>query len=155
MTTNDDWGAWIERYRAHLELEGLAKRTIEGRPWLLSKFIAWCRELGVQAPKDLTVDLVGDYRRYRIQYVNTRGHRDHARTVNTHVLALRDFLGVLVAKGAVPSLLLGPLRYVKEPKTLPKDTLTHPEVMKLLGTIPGDTAIHLRDRAILCRFRKL
>jgi len=149
MTSPDEWTPWIERYRAHLELEGLAKRTREGRPWLLSKFIAWCRDLGVRAPKDLTLDLVSDYRRYRIQYVNARGHRDRARTVNTHLLALRDFLGLLAARGALPSLLLGPLRYVKEPKLLPKDALTYPEMAALLERIPGDTPIHLRDRAIL------
>ncbi len=150
MTTTDDgFDAWIERYRAHLELEGLAARTLSGRTGLLGKFLTWCREMGIRSPKDLTVDLITDYRRYRIQFVNARGHRDHPLTVNTHLLALRDFVGLLVKKGAVPGLLLQPLGYVKAPKLLPKEALTHAEVMKLLSQIPGDTPIHLRDRAIL------
>jgi len=73
-----DWTAWLVRYRAHLELEGLAERTIQGRTWLLGKFVGWCQDLGVATPMHLTVDLLQDYRRYRIQYVNIRGKRDRA-----------------------------------------------------------------------------
>ncbi len=149
MNNATDWNECIERYRAHVELEGLAARTRADRLWLLSKFVAWCREQGLRGPGDLTLDLVADYRRYRIQYVNARGHQDRSFTVNTHLLALRSFLGVLAAKGAVPSALLGPLKNVRQPKLLPKETLSHAEMMKILERVPGDTAIHLRDRAIL------
>jgi len=69
--------------------------------------------------------------------------------VNTHLLALRDFFRVLVGKGAVPRLLLEPLSYVKEPKLLPKNVLKHEEIVRILERVPGDTPIHLRDRAIL------
>ena len=43
----DEWDPWIERYRAHLALEGLSRRTQQSRPWLLAKFLAWGRELGI------------------------------------------------------------------------------------------------------------
>ncbi len=89
------------------------------------------------------------YRRFRIQAVNSRGHLDRAFTVNTHLLALRNFFKFLAQKGLAPEILLESLRYVKEPKLLPKETLTHPEVLSILQAIPGDTAIHLRDRAVL------
>ena len=69
--------------------------------------------------------------------------------MNTHLLALRDFFRVLVGKGAVPRLLLEPLSYVKEPKLLPKNVLKHEEIVRILERVPGDTPIHLRDRAIL------
>lgn len=147
--SNDGFEAWLERYKAHLELEGLSRRTIQGRSWLLEKFVAWCREMGIASPGHVTVELLADYRRYRIQYVNVRGRRDRAFTVNTHLLALRDFFGLLASKGAVPQVLLDTLRYVKEPKLLPKDALKHAEVLKILDRIPGNTPLHLRDRAIL------
>ena len=48
----------------------------------------------------------------------------------------------MVRKGAVPAPLLEPLGYVKEPKLLPKETLTHAEVMKLLMERGVDVAYH-------------
>jgi integrase/recombinase XerD len=143
------WEAWLERYRAHLELEGLAPRTVHGRCGLLAKFFAWARELGIGSAQAVTVELLADYRRYRIQYVNERGGRDRAFTVNTHLLAMRDFFGLLVARGAAPAALLEALAYVREPKLLPKETLSHQEIVTMLERIPGDTPIHLRDRAML------
>jgi len=146
---SNDFQAWVERYRAHLELEGLSPRTVQGRTWLLAKFVAWSRELGIGSPSQMTIELLADYRRYRIQYVNVRGRKDRTFTVNTHLLALRDLFGFLVKKGAVSRLLLEALPYVKEPKLLPKDALKHVEVMRILERIPGDTPLHLRDRAII------
>ncbi len=89
------------------------------------------------------------YRRYRIQYVNARGYRDRPFTVNTHLLALRDFFGFLTGRGVVPAVLSQSLPYVREPKLLPKGALTHAEMMRILERVPGETPIHLRDRAVL------
>ena len=140
---------WLERYRGHLELEGMARRTIDGRSWCIGKFIAWAVDLGIDSPSGLTVTLVEDYRRHRIEMVNARGRRDRVRTVNQHLVGLRDFLRVLSLKGAVPEALRAAIRPIQEPKTLPKGTLSHPEMMRILERIPGDTAIHIRDRAVL------
>lgn len=141
--------AWLERYRSHLELEGMARRTIDGRSWCIRKFMAWAAELGIDGPDGLTVALVEDYRRHRIETVNARGRRDRVRTVNQHLVGLRDFLRVLALKGAVPEALRAAVAPIKEPRTLPKGALVHAEVMRILERIPGDTPIHLRDRAII------
>jgi site-specific recombinase XerD len=93
--------------------------------------------------------ILADYRRFRIEAVNNRGRRDRPRTVNTHLLALRDFIGFLASKGELPGLLVDALKYVKEPRLLPRETLSHAEVMRVLEAVPQDTPIHLRDRAIL------
>jgi integrase/recombinase XerD len=49
----------------------------------------------------------------------------------------------------VPGGLLKVLAYLKEPKLLPKNTLSHAEVVRILESVPADTPIHVRDRAIL------
>ena len=38
---------------------------------------------------------------------------------------------------------------MKRSRRLPKQALSHPEVLKILERIPGDTAVHLRDWAVL------
>lgn len=145
----DAWHEWIERYRADRKLEGLSARTVTGRAGLLAKFVAWCRGLEIGGPDRLTRDLVADYRRHRIQAINRHGRRDRSFTVNTHLLALRDFLTLLVGKGVVPGGMMEPLRYVKDPVLLPRHVLKHEEVMAMIRRIPGDTPVHVRDRAIL------
>ena len=146
---DEDWAGWLVRYQAHLELEGLAARTVKARTWLVSKFVAWCGGLGLSGPAGVTANLLADYRRHRIQGVNARGRRDAAFTVNTHVLALRGFFGFLAARGVVPGGLLPILAYVKAPKLLPKHTLSHAEMMKMLTAASADTPLHVRDRAVL------
>jgi site-specific recombinase XerD len=55
----------------------------------------------------------------------------------------------LARRGEVPKLLLESLPYIKEPSLLPRETLSHAEVLRLLQTVPQNTPIHVRDRAIL------
>ncbi|MBI3097142.1 MAG: tyrosine-type recombinase/integrase [Planctomycetes bacterium] len=145
----DDWTPWLDRYRSHLEIEGLAPRTVSGRLGLLERFVSWCRDLSLPAPRDVTLSLLSDYRRHRVQSVNSRGRRDCAFSVNTHLLALRGFFKFLASKGVTPAMLLDALGYVKQPRLLPKGTLVHRDVMRMLERIPGVTPIHLRDRAML------
>jgi site-specific recombinase XerD len=136
---------WVfERYRSHLELRGLTKRTIEGRLWLISKFTQWCEELHL-TPERLTLALVEDYRRHRMQRTNALGRRDTPRTVNLHLEAVRHYLGWL----GVPPAMLEPLAPLKAPRKLPKATPTHEEVLAMLRAIPGKKPLHLRDRAML------
>jgi integrase/recombinase XerD len=144
-----DWKEAMERYRAHLELEGMAGRTVLGRTGLVAKLSLWSRELGIASPQMLTLQILADYRRYRIEGVNTLGRRDRPRTVNTHLLAIRDFLGFLAGRGELPGMLVQSLKYVKEPRLLPRVTLSHAEVMRLLEAVPPDSPIHVRDRTIL------
>jgi integrase/recombinase XerD len=144
-----DWEENLGRYRAHLELEGMATRTVRARAGLVARLAAWAGELGLSSPRMLTLQILADYRRHRIEGVNRRGRRDKPRTVNTHLLAVRDFVGYMAGRGELPAMLLGSLKYVKEPQLLPRETLSHAEVMRLLGTVPGETPIHVRDRAML------
>jgi integrase/recombinase XerD len=146
---NTELDLWLERYRTHLELEGLRPRTVEAQVWLLGKFTVWCREAGLAKPADLTTELVGDYRRHRIERVNARGKKDTPQSVNLHLVALRSFLTFLERKGVVPALLKESIRKMKQPRRLPKPALSHEEVLRILERIPGESAVHLRDRAIL------
>jgi site-specific recombinase XerC len=134
----------VERYRAHLELRGLQPRTVKGTLWLVEKFVAWADELGL-APERLTLALVEDYRRYRLQRVNAKGRRDAPRSVNLHLDSLRAYLAWL----GLPPATLAVLAPIRAPRRLPKSTPTHEEVMAMLGAIPGTKPPHTRDRAML------
>lgn len=147
--TDPDWKTALEGYRRDLELEGFRARTVEGRLWVAGKLAAWCRDRGVLSPRSLTSSILQEYRRFRIERVNARGRRDGTLTVNLHLEGMRDFVGRMVRRGVLPSSTLGPLQTIRNPRRLPKGALTHGEMVKILERIPGDTPIHLRDRAVL------
>jgi integrase/recombinase XerD len=129
--------------------KGLKEITLHVQSLLLEKFFAWCQDLGIHSPRHLTPALLSDYRRYRIQWVNAKGKRDEASTVNRHMIALRKFLEFLSSEGAVASSLVSALPYLKQPKRLPRNTLVHSQVMQVLKAVPSDSPIHIRDRAML------
>jgi len=146
---SDDFAVWIDRYADELRLRGLAARTVAGRRWLLAHFRAWCELLGVAEPDRLTRAILEDYRRYRIERLNARGRRDGLRTVNLHFEAVRQFLLFLGKRGAAAPSLAESLVPVKAQRRLPRHTLAHAEVLRILRTVPVDTPIHVRDRAML------
>ena len=146
---SDEWTEWIGRYRCELELRSLASRTVAGRGWLLTQFCEWCEVLAVDGPQKLTLALVADYRRHRVERVNARGRRDGLRTVNLHLEAVRHFLGFLGRQGACAAALAGAVEFVKAQRRLPRNLLAHAEVVAILRSVPADTPIHVRDRAVL------
>lgn len=75
--------------------------------------------------------------------------RDTAFSINCHTLAVKTLFDFLIDRGVVPNAILRGLAYVEEAKLLPKYTLHHEEVMRMLSRIPCDTPLHVRDRAIL------
>jgi integrase/recombinase XerD len=145
----DEWDAHRAEYRREMELEGYRSRTVQGRLWLAEKFVLWCREREILSPKALTPALLYVYRRHRLERLNARGRRDGPLTVNLHLEGLRDFLGRLSRKGLLSVSFLESLRPIRTPKRLPLGTLAHPEMLRILERIPGDTPLHLRDRALL------
>jgi integrase/recombinase XerD len=146
---NSDWSIWLQRFRLSLRLEGMADRTILDRTRLLRQFFNWCESLGITGPIGLTVAILEDWRRFRIERVNARGKRDQAFTVNTHVKAARKFCRFLVERGVLPMSILAGLKYMKTPRLLPRVTPAHADVVKILESVPADTPVHVRDRAIL------
>jgi integrase/recombinase XerD len=145
-----EWAEWLMRYQTSCRIErGIKEETIHHQSLLLEKFFLWCRDLGLAYPRHLSPAILSDYRRFRIERVNAKGRRDEPSAVNRHLMALRKFLGYLKTEGAVPSSLVAGLPYLKQPRRLPRNTLLHGQVMKLLAAVPLDSPIHLRDRAIL------
>ncbi len=144
--TQAHWETCLTEYRRDLELEGFRARTIAGRMWVVTKFAAWC---GGRPPGELTAALLSEYRRHRIERVNARGRRDGVLTVNLHLEGVRDLVGWLARRGEAASGLTAALKALRKPRRLPKVALSHPEVMRMLERIPGDTPVHLRDRAVL------
>jgi integrase/recombinase XerD len=137
------WEARLREYRRDLELDGYRPRTVAGRLWTLGRFADWC------GPRPLTAALLAEYRRHRIERVNGRGRRDGVPTINLHLEGVKGLLAWLVRRGEASQGLVLVLKPLRKPRRLPKEALSHLEVMKILERIPGDRPVHVRDRAAL------
>jgi integrase/recombinase XerD len=146
---SESFSIWLERYRLARELEGTSPVTIRARVWHLEKFFAWCESLGLTRPENLTVEILTDYRRYRMQHVNFKGKRDKAASINKHLQALFVFLHYLASLGVIPESILAGWRYIKEPKTLPLYTPDHDRVLEFIRSIVPDVPWRVRDRAMI------
>ena len=143
------WDRWLTRYLKRLEATGLAPKTVVSRRSLIGRFIGYARQSRVSGPQGVGADLLRAYLVYRRETPNERGRKDRPRTLNTHLLALRQFLAFLSLEGAVAPSLASAVEYVKAPRTLPRDIPTDREVRRMLSTADPARVTGFRDRAIL------
>lgn len=144
-----NWDQWIERHLKNLEATGHAGKTVSERRRMLGMFRKYAEEIGVDSPVKLTGSLVRAYLLHRRAVRNARGRPDRARTVNTHLLAVKRFLEFLARECVVPADLPKGIEYVRAPDALPKHVPSHEEILRMLGAIDSTSPVGLRDRAIL------
>lgn len=132
-------------YLEHLEVEGgRSSKTAENYKLYLERFVEFSDNTTVEK---ITSEMIRKYRLWLNRYKND--HEDELATITQsyHLIALRGFLGYL-AKRDIPS--LSPTK-IELPKVARKQVtfLHYDEVARLLDTIPLDSEVGLRDRAII------
>lgn len=141
------WGEALARYLDALAVRGLAASTRRERGRFLQAFVAFCRELELSSPRELTPAHLVAYRRH-LAWTPAQGRLRSLSTVASRLSAVRVFLRYLVAEG---HLLVDPTRDLvipKVPRPLPR-LLSEDEVLRLLEAPDPRTALGLRDRALL------
>lgn len=148
-SSDSAWERWLDRYLRRLEATGHAARTIRSRRDMLRLFAAYARQGGVKGPEGLAPALLSAYLVHRRETRNSRGQKDRPRTLNTHLLAVRQWLSYLAREGVVPPSLPAAIEYVKAPDTLPRDIPTDSEVTRMIRSCDTTRTTGFRDRAIL------
>lgn len=106
------------------------------------RFLAWCKEVGLE---------LGDiHPRAVATYVELLGRERSPQTVKQHLAAIRRLLDYLVTGQVLAtnpaSAVRGPRHVVGRGKT---PVLFEEDARKVLGAIPTDSVVGLRDRALL------
>src|SRR5258707_278586 len=86
----------------------------------------------VKGPEGIARTLLSAYLVHRRETLNSRGKKDPPRTLNTHLLAVRQWLSYLAREGIVPPSLPATVEYVKAPETLPRDIPTDAEIARMI-----------------------
>lgn len=132
-------------YIEHLEVEGgRSAKTAENYRRYLERFIEFADDITVDK---ITPELIRKYRLWLNRHKNDNGEELATITQAYHLIALRGFLKYLL-KRDISS--LSPDK-IELPKIARKQVtfLHYDEVARLLDTIPLDSEVGLRDRAII------
>jgi site-specific recombinase XerD len=135
----------LKEFLEYLEIErGRSLKTIENYQHYLERFLSWSK---AKFPKDITADLVRNYRLYLNRYRDSKNKELKKITQNYHIIALRNFLKYL-AKRDVVTLQAEKIEVGKNP-TRAVDFLEPEELERLLKAADGLDLRTLRNRAIL------
>lgn len=132
-------------YLEHLEVEGgRSSKTAENYKLYLERFVEFSDNTVVEK---ITAEMIRKYRLWLNRHKNDHDDELAVITQSYHLIALRGFLGYL-AKRDISS--LSPTK-IELPKISRKQVtfLHYDEVARLLDTIPLDSEVGLRDRAII------
>jgi site-specific recombinase XerD len=135
----------LRQFLEYLEIErNRSLKTIENYQHYLTRFFDWAK---IATAKDITADIVREYRLYLNRYRDKNGRELKKITQNYHIIALRNFLKYL-AKRDIASLQADKIEVGKNPSRT-VDFLEPEELERLLQASSGDTLRILRDRSIL------
>ena len=139
------------RFLEYCEIEkGRSLKTVENYDRYLTRFLDFAKKHArANSPKDITDDLVREYRLYLNRQPALVGGRDtlKKKTQNYYLIALRAFLKYMM-RMKIDSL---PPERIELAKVAERslDLISSDELSRLLTTPKGDSISDLRDRAML------
>lgn len=133
------------QFLEYLEIEkGRSRKTIENYGRYLDRFLNWAE---ISHPREITEDLVRNYRVLLSRWENKKGEGLRKNTQNYYVIALRSFLKYL-GKRDIPTLSAEKVEIGKSSKK-EVEFLEAEEVERILEAASGSDFKSLRDRSML------
>lgn len=124
--------------------------TVARQRSALKKFIEYLDEQHrILTPDQLMLEHIHSFQSHLSTRLTKSGMPLKPSTVNTIIKAVRPYLALLYDYGYLRRPLDKHLKYVREPKLLPKSVLTHAQVRKLVQKIDTNTSAGIRDRAMI------
>jgi integrase/recombinase XerD len=128
---------------------GYSEGTVYGREGIFSDLVAWCNERGIQAPSQLSRQVLELYQKHLAHRRKEDGTRLSLITQSNILIAIRSFCGWLVRSNLLLYNPAGELVLPKRPHRIPREVLSPAEVEQVLNTPDLSTLIGIRDRALL------
>lgn len=146
-----DLARYSQEFLEHLEIEkNRSRATIQNYRFYLNRFVDWAHEQKIDKPKQLTGEVVRQYRLWLNRLQDDQGESLKKNTQNYHLIALRSFLKYL-AKRDVATLAAEKIELMKMPERqvsfLEGDELTR--LLEAPTKVDEPIIIQKRDQAIL------
>lgn len=134
---------------ASMTRKGLAPDTVRDSERCIAEFSLWCLDLGVEAPRDVTLLHLERYARHLFQDRTASGASLSLSSQHRRLSVLRVFFRFLARKNFI---LTSPATELALPDLghrLPRTVLTHEEAERVLAQPDVDTPLGIRDRSVL------
>lgn len=144
--------AYAVRYIEWLKVHNYAAPTILNRQMYLGYFVGWCRERGLNTPREITKPILERYQRSLYQHRKKNGEPLTFRGQHARLVPIRALFKWLARQN---HLLYNPASELELPRLeqrLPKHVLTKSEVEQVIRQPDTSEPMGLRDRAILETF---
>jgi len=139
----------LERFLEACRVRNYSPRTIEDRRDQIRLFIHWCAERDVTEARQVTRPLAERYQYHLYHYRKSDGDPLSVGTQSMRLVAIRVFFKWLARHNHILYNPAAEIELPKQPQQLPKHVLTAGEVEAVINQPDINTALGLRDRAIL------
>lgn len=137
------------RYLTHMGVLGQSPHSVASSKAALRRFIRWCQERSVMRPSQVDRPLVERFQQALFHHRKRNGEPLAARSQQFLLIPLRQWFSWLAKQGHLPYSPAAELELPKVVRRLPKAILSAQETEAVLAVPDVNTAVGLRDRAIL------
>lgn len=139
---------WSDRFAEYLAARNYAERTVKAYCGELKDFLAFLQELGLANLGGLTSTHLEEYR-LKLFYLRPKGKPLTMTTQACRLGAVRQFVRFLVRQDYLLIDVSANLELPRCSQPLPRTLLSERETFQLLESPATDTALGIRDRAVL------
>lgn len=139
----------MRRFLAHQLEKHYSPRTVQNRETYLRYFVAWADERGLKYPAEITRPVLEAYQRYLFHHRKKNGEPLSVRSQHGRIIPIRAFFSWMVKTNQLLSNPASDLELPRLDHRLPRAVLSQREVELILSSIDTQTALGVRDRAIL------
>lgn len=115
-----------------------------------NSFLRWLeRKHGITEAGKLRSEHIRDFQKHLSEHITAKGLPYKPSTINSQVKSLKTFLDFMHDRSYIIRPMSRDIAYIREPKFLPSNVLSHKEVRKLIRSVDTSTPTGIRDRAII------
>lgn len=137
------------RYMEYTRIRGYTRQTRYGYARYGQDFVNWCTDAGIRSLSEMTTDVLSSYQHMVGRLRKRNGHELAVRSQLSKLIPVRAFFRWLGREHAAAREALAQCELPKAPRTLPRALLSPKEILRLLQQPDVETAVGLRDRAVL------
>ena len=145
----DGLAAWMRRHLVAMGAAGYSADTIRHREDGLWPFVAWCDGRDLATPGAVTRGHVEAYQRWVFAYRQPSGKPLSFRSQYQRLVHVKQYFRYLVRARVLETSPAVDIEMPKRERRLPRTVLSVLEVEELLGAADLETAVGLRDRALV------
>ncbi len=140
---------YMDEHFEWMRVTGYSLDTIRARRIAIRRFIAWCDDLGIDDPREITRPMLERYQRHLFYYRKADGTPLTLGSQLGCLAPLKTWFKWLAREHHILANPASEIELPRQPKRLPRTILTVQEVEAILAEADPESVQGLRDRAML------